>query len=75
MYEFEIGYVLAVWPTTREVGLSIDAIVERTAEAKVIGYELLDGSPIFVDVRLNVVSQPACHSLYLGENRAAGVFS
>jgi hypothetical protein len=36
----------------REVSLSIDTIVERTAEVKVVGYEPLNGRAVFVDVCL-----------------------
>ena len=39
---------LAIWPTPIEVRCSIDVIVLRTGECKIIGQQGLDRSPVFL---------------------------
>lgn len=48
--ELEIGDPLAVWPAAFEIGLPIEAIVERAREMEILGDEPLHSRAILVDV-------------------------
>src|SRR5580693_4936518 len=48
--EVEAGDPSAVRPAALEIGLSIDAIVERTGKVKLLGDEPLDRRAILIDI-------------------------
>ena len=43
--------LLAIWPTAREIGLAVEAIVQRAAEMEVFRNQCLDGSAVLAFVR------------------------
>src|SRR5687768_16583934 len=49
---FEAGDRLAVRPAAREIGLSVEAVVERAGEMEVVGNHCLDRRTVLVDIGL-----------------------
>ena len=50
--ELKFGNRPAVGPAALEIGLAIDAIVQRTGEVKIVGDDGFDRRPVLVDVSL-----------------------
>src|SRR3984893_3079540 len=56
VYELKVGNRLAVFPAPIEVGLTVEAIVQRTGEMKIIAEDRFYRSAIFVDISLIALS-------------------
>jgi hypothetical protein len=50
VYEIETDDRRAVRPATRKIGRTVDPVIERACEMKIVRNERLDRLPVFVEI-------------------------